>query len=217
MPLHVVSFCTYLTTVGGITWRSNDYNARDFIYAIKDRDINKHSWLKVRGTWQKFDNTNRQDVLGWFGAMVADYFGANSMDDLIVLVPVPGSKTHVKFAGTPRTAQLAEAIAAAMNAPVVAQDVLRQSEPIPSANEQGGTRDAAELFENLVLMGDVKGWSVVLVDDVLTSGGHLKACAAKLRAAGADVLMAIVAGRADKNQVPDPFAVRSEDVDDYEP
>jgi hypothetical protein len=38
-----------------------------------------------------------------------------------------------------------------------------------------------------------------------------------LRAAGADVLMAVVAGRADLAQVPDPFAERSEDVDDYEP
>lgn len=216
MPLRVVCFSTYRTSVAG-GWRGVDYDAHDFIDAIKDRDINGYSHVWLRGKWHRFDNTNRQDVVGWFATMVSDYFTANPVNDLIMLVPAPGSKVDVKFAGTPGTAQLAEAIAAAMNAAVVVQDVLRQSEPIRSANEEGGTRDAAELFENLVLMDDVNGWPVVLVDDVLTSGGHMQACAAKLREAGANVLMAVVAGRADDAQVPDPFAVRSEDIDDYEP
>ena len=215
MPLRVVCFSTYRTSIAG-GWRGADYDAHDFIDAIKDRDINGYSNVRLRGTWHRFDNTNRQDVVGWFAAMVSDYLAANPVGDLIVLVAVPGSKVDVPFPRTPRTAQLAESIAAAVNGAVVVADVLRQSEPIPSANEEAGTRDAADLFENLVLMDDVNGLPVVLVDDVLTSGGHLQACAAKLREAGADVLMAIVAGRADEAQVPDPFAIRIEDIPDYE-
>jgi predicted amidophosphoribosyltransferase len=215
MALRVVCFSTYRTSIAG-GWRGIDYDAHDFIDAIKDRDISGYSNVPLRGKWHRFDNTNRQDVIGWFAAMVPDYFTANPVDGLIVLVPVPGSKIDVRSAGTPRTAQLAEAIAAAMDAPVAVADVLRQKAPIPSANEEGGTRDEAELLENLVLMDAVKELPVVLVDDVLTSGGHLKACAAMLREAGADVLMAVVAGRADGAQVPDPFAIRTEDIPDYE-
>jgi hypothetical protein len=65
-----------------------------------------------------------------------------------VLVPVPGSKVDLEFVGTPRTAQLAEAIAAALDEDAFVADVLRQSEPIPSANEEGGTRNASELFDH---------------------------------------------------------------------
>jgi predicted amidophosphoribosyltransferase len=214
MPLRAVCFSTYLTRLGG--WRSDDYNVRDFIYALKDRDINKHSWLKVRGTWHKFDNANRQDVVGWFGMIVADYLTANPVEAPFMLVPVPGSKVDVKFAGTQRTAELAEAIAAEMDGAAIVLDTLRQKAPMPSANAQGGTRDAAELFEHLVLLDDVTDLPIVLVDDVLTSGGHLQACATILREAGADVLLAVVAARADASQVPDPFAVRIEDIADYE-
>lgn len=215
MALRVVCFSTYLTRLGG--WRSDDYNVRDFIFALKDRDINKHSWLKVRGTWHKFDNTNRENVVGWFGEIVAEYLAAQPPEAPIFLVPVPGSKVDVHFAGAPRTAQLAQAIADAVNEGAFVADVLRQVATIPSANEEGGTRDAAALFANLVLTEDVDGLSVILVDDVLTSGGHMQACAAKLRAAGATVLMAIVAARSDKNQVPEPFAVRVEELVEYEP
>lgn len=215
MALRVVCFSSYLTTIGG--WRGVDHDAHDFIDAIKDRSINGYSRVPVRGRRRFFDNDNRQDIVGWFAEMVSDHFTAEPVDGPIVLVPVPGSKVSVAFAGMPRTAQLAQAIATELNDGRIVKDALRWREPMPSANEDGGTRDPAELFNNLVLIENVDGDRVVLVDDVLTSGGHLQACAEKLRAGGAEVLMAVVAGRADENQVDDPFALRSADIGDYEP
>jgi adenine/guanine phosphoribosyltransferase-like PRPP-binding protein len=86
-----------------------------------------------------------------------------------------------------------------------------------SANDEGGTRDGATLYEYLVATGDVRGHRVVLVDDMLTSGGHLRACAARLRTAGAEPVFAVCAGRADQSQVADPFAVRHHEITDHEP
>jgi hypothetical protein len=213
--LQAICFSTYLTDIA-VDWRPRDHDAHKFIDAIKDRDINGYAYVRVRGKWLRFDNANRQDVVGWFATMVGHYFEAENLRRNVALVPVPGSKCDLKFRGTLRTATLAEAIAETVNGATV-RDVLRWKKAMPSANEEGGTRDPQELLANLTLRGSVDGTRVVLVDDVLTSGGHLQACAALLRQKGARVRRAVCAGRADDTQPADPFAIRVEDVDEYEP
>ena len=48
MPIRVDCFATYLTDVAA-KWRRADYNAHDFVFALKGRSINKYSQLAVRG------------------------------------------------------------------------------------------------------------------------------------------------------------------------
>lgn len=217
MPLPVVSFSAYLTNTDGVTWRADDYNARDFISAIKDRDVAGYAFVRCRGTWRRFENANREDVVRWFGEMVAEYCERHPPAVPFVLVPVPGSQVDLGFTGVPRTTMLAQEIALALASVPVVRDVLRWDLPIPRSRSLSGTRDAASLYERLRLIGSVAGERVVLVDDVLALGGHLRACAAKLRAGGAEAILALCAGRADQIQAPDPFAVRCETLEDFEP
>ncbi len=59
--------------------------------------------------------------------------------------------------------------------------------------------------------------NVVLLDDVLASGGHLRAAAAFLSDCGAHVIAAICAGRADDTDVGkiEPFKMRTDVLPDF--
>lgn len=58
---------------------------------------------------------------------------------------------------------------------------------------------------------------IVLVDDVLASGGHLRAAAAFLTDCGAHVSFAVCAGRADNTDAPidRPFSIRTDVLPDF--
>lgn len=217
MPLPVISFSTYLTIADGVAWRPDDYNARDFVLAIKGKEIAGYAFVRCRGTWRRFENLNREDVVAWFGEIVAEYAEGHPLPASCVLVPIPGSQADVTCEGTPRVTVLAQAVATALPSSPPVRDVLRWDSPIVSSRLMAGTRDVAALYRRLRLIGTVEGERVMLVDDVLTLGGHLRACAAKLRSAGADVLLGLCAARADQIPAKDPFAVRCEILRDFEP
>src|SRR4051812_27699526 len=73
----------------------------------------------------------------------------------------------------------------------------------------GGTRDPEDLFRRLRLRGRLSAdRPVVLIDDVMASGSHLRAAAAFLESQGATIVKAIYAARADDSPVvEDAFAI----------
>lgn len=88
----------------------------------------------------------------------------------------------------------------------------------PPAHLIGGTRDPQELYSLFRLRArDLPRLPLVLIDDVLPSGGHLRAAAAFLAHCGAQVHMAICAGRAELTPSPleRPFSVRTDVLPDF--
>ncbi len=214
--MRVVCFCTYLTDIVS-AWRPDDHNAHDFIFAIKGRDFKGYALIPFGGQPQRIDNSNRDRVVEWFGAMAAEYLRTTETEGPISLVPIPGSKCDRQSLGTPRTAALANAISGAFGPGARVCDMLRWKAALASANEQGGSRDPKFLLANLVRTGPVPSGRLILVDDVLTSGGHLQAAEALIHAAGHQVEVALCAGRADAVQPANPFAIRVEEIAEYRP
>jgi predicted amidophosphoribosyltransferase len=78
---------------------------------------------------------------------------------------------------------------------------------------EGGPRDFDTLFANLRIKTDLPKGNLILVDDVATSGGHLKACAAGLRHFGGDVEHALCAAQTVNARPASIFSIPSHDLE----
>jgi hypothetical protein len=219
MALRVVSCCTYLTEIAGIVWRARDHDAHDFVKAVKAQPINGFAQIPCRGQAHRVDDSNRDLALELFGRMIADVAREHGLRSPAVLVPVPNSRCRVGCPLPPRTLEQARVLASELEQGLIVLDALRWSESVESASTGGGHREPQHLFDRLRVVQEFPagGLPCILVDDVLTSGGHLQACAAVLRARGHPVELALVAGRALRAQMAEPFSVRVELLADFTP
>lgn len=220
MPLEVVCFCSYLVTENRSAWRPQDQIATKFVKALKGETLKGYAYVPVLGSRQYLGNGNLDDSIEWFGDMVASYMHDAGIEPPFALVPVPNSSATSKLP-RPRTHKLARAIARRIGAGAVVADCLRWKRDLGSTRKgTGGTRDAATLYANLVLIEDVDDTIPhILIDDAVASGGHLRACAAKLRVEGASVVKAFCGGIT-VHEPPDsafPYPPFEREDEDYEP
>lgn len=215
MALRVVSCFSSLTRTDG--WKDPHYCVNLFVNALKGRRVSGYGYVQVLPgePRRRLDASNMQEAARWFGEMAADILVREGIE-APVLVPIPDSRA-VLGAAVSRTAHLARATSEQVPGSIVA-DVLRFDQPMHSAHAQQGTRDAIWLHAHLRICGPLpQERSCVLVDDVLTTGGHLAAAHAVLRAHGADVALAICGASADLKPHPAPFERTVRFIADYYP
>lgn len=215
MPLKVVCFCSYLTTTNN-PWRPRDFDAHDFVHALKGRQLNKYARIPIFGKDRLLENRNLSDAVDWFAELVADYFQKHKIHTPLCLVPIPSSTSSIRSSKKPETLKLANAVARAVGKGCQVNDCLRWQKAVIPASK-GGPRDPETLHSNLVVTRSLSSFPHILVDDVLTSGGHLQASATVLKEKGAKVRMAVCGGRTVHVPPKVPFKVITEILDDYEP
>jgi len=119
-----------------------------------------------------------------------------------VLVPVPLHRRRLFQRKYNQAAVLAFAVGRLAGRPVLPDALVRtrRTEPLDRKSPEERAREVAGSFSVLPSRaGRIAGRTVLLVDDVMTSGSTAGACAAVLMAAGATAVDVLVAAR-----VPDP-------------
>lgn len=176
----------------GAEWGQFEYDAFKLVQTLKGKPINRYATLKtIGGKWVKITTANPEGAFelwgAWSGAKVQEL-----VPDGALLVPIP-SADCLAIGADEKGRALANATKAyAPNCEVA--EMLHWNQQYAKASE-GGPRDYATLFENFRVLTDQPKREVVLIDDVVTGGGHLRAAANVVRWAGHEVRYAVCVAR----------------------
>jgi len=146
---------------------SFDMDAREMLNAFKFRH---HHWL-------------RNDLVDWLEAVTRARFKVNQID---LALPMPSTVLHRLDRGFNQCAYLGRALAKRLSKPYQGRVLRRKGNP----KRQGGLEEE-ERRKNAIGTFAVRrpevvcGRTVLVVDDIMTTGSTLSACAAELKAAGA--------------------------------
>jgi competence protein ComFC len=131
-----------------------------------------------------------REVYGRFAAA-----GSPATFDLILSVPLHRNRQRKR--GYNQAQLLAERLSKLLNVPFGGKDCVRVRDTQPQTGLRGAERRKNVRGAFAVPKPErVKGASVLLIDDVLTTGATLDACAAALRQAGAAEIRALTLARA---------------------
>jgi ComF family protein len=118
------------------------------------------------------------------GQLLASYLKSSPLTG-DVLVPVPMHRHRLRSRGYNQAALLARELGK-LTGRLVNEDLLIRTEDTPPQVQSGGRLERARSVEgSFRCVDDASGLSLILIDDVTTTGSTLSACAGALKDAGA--------------------------------
>lgn len=212
MRLHAVCFYRSKSDEWTEKWRGSDYRARNLVQAIKGGDFKGYSEFKtVAGVVHRVDSTpNGREV----AMAVASWGLAKKIREAgyenACLIPVPSSD-HVDPCAEFTGSRLAQAIAQKDEGFSVRPALFFNEVMVKSS--AGGGRNSNAIQANLRATACDGIANAVLIDDVCTSGAHLKASARFLARRGITVTDAFVIARTVWEKPDNMFRVAVEEFD----
>jgi adenine/guanine phosphoribosyltransferase-like PRPP-binding protein len=208
--LPVGSRLFYLTEIEGVTWRSQDYTARNIVRGLKNESFRGSSDIKVGGVVRRYDCNNIKE----FVPVLMTDIGRRLKEHLagpISIVPIPNSDMVVGATGTFRIVELAQDLARGYGPGAAVVPAIRWIKPREKAHKSNEFRSPDLYQPNMRLVENPKN-QVVLFDDVMTSGSQMVASARLLTEAGFEPAFGVVGARVTRAQVEPMLIWKVEDV-----
>lgn len=164
-------------------WRETDFKVHNLVEAVRNGDVRGDDDIQMAGG---------QSTALQFASQFLVKAMHNAGYDKATIIPVP-STTHVTPEGNFTSLRIAQAVAEQDDAFTCAP-ALYFAKPVPQS-PVGGRRTATAIRVNLRSEGLGALGRVVLLDDIATTGAHLKAAAAYLADKGIKVEDAFVVAR----------------------
>ena len=192
--LSLISCCPHVR-------RKMDRRVHEVLDAVKGRGVKSNSRLAG-------------ESMEWLAKTVSLILDMQRLSGPLLLIPVPDSHCTLPTE-VPRTRRLAEVVSTHASGSVIF-DALRWRRAMRPSH-RGGTRDPEDLNHNLVLLGPIPLGTPVIVDDVVTTGNHIRAAAAKITSANIHCGLALCAIRITCVPVDTPFRPQAEIISDFYP
>ena len=128
------------------------------------------------------------------GRIMGDHLHAHRIPGDL-LVPVPLHPSRLRQRGYNQSELLAKAVSQSSEIPLGNRLLSRSKNTPPQVESQGRDQRQANVEGSFTCRSGVSGASVILIDDVATTGSTLSACAAALKASGAASVWGLVLAR----------------------
>ncbi len=112
-----------------------------------------------------------------------------------VLVPVPLHRRRLRSRGYNQSAMLAAEVSKRTGLALVQDAVIRIRDSVPQVSLSSRLERARNVEGSFRCVGNVRGARIILVDDVVTTGSTMSACAEALKSAGARSVLGIALAR----------------------
>jgi hypothetical protein len=214
--MKVAHACGYWSELAGERPRKPPfYEAYLFCWAVKSGEYKFDFTIDKKSGPLKITRNNFSLVRPTFGKWAAPTARSWFAEGEISLVPIP-SKSAVGAVATYGSLELLHEAFKGTEFETNVLDALRWTKKLPKAHE-GGPRSRADLLPLLSVREEAKPLltgdkNVVLIDDLLVTGGSALACYDKLTAEGANVIGAITCGKAVYDKTDPPFGAKQFDL-----
>ena len=128
------------------------------------------------------------------GRLLAQWLASSRVPG-VALVPVPLHKRRLRDRGYNQSALLAKEVGGRMGLPVMEGILVRTRDTPPQVSLSSHEERAKNVEGSFVCTGNAQGRKFLLVDDVVTTGSTMSACASALRTGGATSVWGLALAR----------------------